>query len=120
MFFIPVFLFLIAMVAGIWLLTKLTALKGINLTLAKIGAWIIVVISLLLVIFLIIMGCVTKGGGPCSHMYGPPGMGPGGEKGPYPEMMEKEDIGFKQPPPGMTEGEKEAPPETPQGTESGK
>jgi hypothetical protein len=120
MFFIPVFLFLIAMAVGIWLLTKLSVLKGINLALAKIAAWIVIVLSLLLVILLIIFGIIGMTCGHHFHMFGPPCWGPHFEKGPGPEMMEKEDIGLKQQPPGMPEGEEKAPPEAPVGTESGK
>jgi len=125
MFFIPIFFFMISMAVGIWLLTKLEALKGADRMLSRIGAWIIIVLSFIAVILFIIFGMVYPGGPPCGSMFGPGYMGAKsgmygpmmmGEEGEYYYMHEHmqehmgEHMGLEEPPAGMMEGEKEAPP----------
>ena len=60
MFYIPVFLFLISMAVGLLLLTKFDKLKGVELALAKIGAWFIVGISLVSALSFIIFDLVGE------------------------------------------------------------
>jgi|GEM_PF-3441668 len=125
MFFIPIFFFMISMAVGIWLLTKLGTLKGADRMLSRIGAWIIIVLSFIAIVLFIIFGLVYPGGPPCGsvfgpgHMwtkpdvYGPKMMGEEGEYGYMHEQMQEhmgEHMGLEEPPTGMIEGDKEAPP----------